>query len=127
VQRARANAEELDGRRLVVARIEVSSVPLLRQAGDQVRDRLGSGGAVLGAVIGDKVNFLAVVTDDLIKSGVARADELVREVARVAGGSGGGKPHQALAGGKEIAKLDEALDRGRHVLRERLSSGVRQS
>jgi alanyl-tRNA synthetase len=127
IQAALEGAEEHDGRRIVVAKLSVSSVPMLRDAGDAVRDRLGSGAAVLGAVIGAKVNFLTVVTDDLIKGGVIKADELVREVAKVAGGSGGGKPHQALAGGKEVGKLDEALECGRRLLRERLLGKVEQS
>jgi alanyl-tRNA synthetase len=100
---------------------------MLREAGDRIRDQLGTGAAVLGAVMNEKVNFLAVVTDDLISGGVLRADELVREVAKIAGGSGGGKPHQALAGGKQVDKLDEALERGRQLLRERLAGTVPQS
>jgi alanyl-tRNA synthetase len=122
VEEALARAENTDGHRFVVARIEVDSVDLLRRAGDALRDRLRSGAGVLAAVMGGKVSFLAVATDDVIAGGL-RADELVREVAAVAGGSGGGKPHQAMgSGGKSVELIDPALDRGRAILRERLGA-----
>jgi len=125
VEEALARAENTDGHRFVVARIEVDSVDLLRRAGDHLRDHLRSGAGVLAAVMGGKVSFLAVATDDVIASGV-RADELVREVAAVAGGSGGGKPHQAMgSGGKAVELIDSALDRGRAILRERLGVGAK--
>ncbi len=121
-----ATAENTDGHHFVAARIDVDSVDLLRRAGDTLRDRLRSGAGVLAAVMAGKVSFLAVVTDDLIQRGGLRADELVREVAAVAGGSGGGKPHQAMgSGGKAIDKIDAALERGREILRERLRAGAR--
>jgi alanyl-tRNA synthetase len=76
--------------------------------------------------MGGKVSFLAVVTDDLIQKGALRADELVREVAQVAGGSGGGKPHQAMgSGGKNVDRIDAALDHGRTFLRDRLKATTR--
>ncbi len=86
-----------------------------------MRNRLRSGAAVLAAVLGGKVTFLAVVTDDLIAQAGLRADDLVREVAAVAGGSGGGKPHQAMgSGGKNVELVEAALERAREILRERL-------
>jgi alanyl-tRNA synthetase len=126
VEQALAGAEETEGHRVVAARIEVDSVDLFRRAGDALRDRLRSGAGVLATVMGGKVSFLAVVTDDLIQSGVIRADEIVREVAEVAGGSGGGKPHQAMgSGGRNVDRIDAALDRGRSILLERLKGGPR--
>jgi alanyl-tRNA synthetase len=118
-------AENIGGRRFVAARIEVDSVDLLRRAGDHLRDRLRSGAGVLAAVMGGKVSFLAVATDDVIAGGL-RADELVRAVAAVAGGSGGGKPHQAMgSGGKAVDLIDPALERGREFLRQRLAGGAK--
>jgi alanyl-tRNA synthetase len=125
VEETLAKAENTDGHRFVVARIEVESVDLLRRAGDALRDRLRSGAGILAAVMGGKVSFLAVATDDVIAGGV-RADDLVREVAAVAGGSGGGKAHQAMgSGGKSVELIDSALDRGRAILRERLRVGAK--
>ncbi len=123
VEEAVAAAEDLEGHRFVVARIEVDSVDGIRRAGDLLRDRLRSGAGVLAAVVGGKVSFLAVVTDDLIERGELKADALVREVAAVAGGSGGGKAHQAMAGG-QAEHLDAALDRARAILRERLGAAA---
>jgi len=124
VEDALAAAEDSDGRRFVATRIEVDSVELLRRAGDLVRDRLRSGAGILAAVIGGKVSILAVVTDDLVQRGELRADELIREVAAAAGGSGGGKPHQAMGGG-DPGRIEAALDRGRAMLRERLKAATR--
>ncbi len=126
VEEAIQAAENIEGRRFVGARIDVDSVDLLRRAGDILRDRLGSGAGVLAAVMGGKVSFLAVVSDDLIQRGELKADELVREVAAAAGGSGGGKPHQAMgSGGKNIELIAAALERGAGFARERLRAGAR--
>jgi alanyl-tRNA synthetase len=126
VEEALQTAENSGGHRLVAARIDVDSVELLRRAGDLLRDRLRSGAGVLAAVMGGKVSFLAVVTDDLLGESGVRADELVREVAAVAGGSGGGKPHQAMgSGGKNLELIDPALDRARAFLRERVKAAAR--
>jgi alanyl-tRNA synthetase len=64
---------------------------------------------------------LAAVTDDLVKEKRLRADDLVRGVAKIAGGSGGGKPHLALAGAKDAAKLEDALAEARRLLAEALA------
>lgn len=63
---------------------------------------------MLGAVIGEKPAFVAVVTPDLVKKGY-KAGDIVKAVAAVAGGSGGGRPDMAQAGGKDAGKLEEAL------------------
>ena len=121
LEEAVLKAENAGGHRLLATPITVDSVDLLREAGDQLRRRLRSGAAVLAAVLGGKVTFLAVVTDDLIAQAGLRADDLVREVAAIAGGSGGGKPHQAMgSGGKNVELVEPALERGREILRERL-------
>jgi len=54
--------------------------------------------------------FVAVVTDDLIKSKGIKAGDIVKEISQLAGGTGGGKPHLAQGGGKDVGKLKEALD-----------------
>ncbi|MCC6651864.1 MAG: alanine--tRNA ligase [Candidatus Eisenbacteria bacterium] len=87
-----------------------------REAANVLRDALGSGAAVVSIQGEGKLTFLAVVTDDLVAAKKLRADELVREVAKVTGGSGGGKPNLALAGGKDASKLAEALDEARKRL-----------
>ena len=81
----------------------------LRQMADRFRDQYSSGVVVLGSASEDKVTLIAAVTDDLIKRGL-HAGELVKGVAQVVGGSGGGRPNLAQAGGKDPSKLSEALD-----------------
>jgi alanyl-tRNA synthetase len=81
----------------------------LKSLGDRLRERLGSGVGVLGTVIGDKVAFVCVVTDDIVSGKGLSAGRIVGAVAKIAGGGGGGRDHLATAGGKDPAKLDEAL------------------
>jgi alanyl-tRNA synthetase len=113
-------AQDLSGHRLVAAHVDVPDRASMMDMGDRLRDQLGSGAAVLGAEVEGKVAFLAVVTDDLIKKGL-RAGDLVKAVATVAGGSGGGKPHLAQAGGKDASKIDAAVAVAESFFREKLS------
>ena len=101
-------AEQVAGVNVVAGRIDVASADALREAGDEVKRRLGSGVVVLGTVAKDRPVFVAMVSDDLIDDGL-HAGNLIRDVAKLAGGGGGGKPHMAQAGGKDADKLDEAL------------------
>jgi alanyl-tRNA synthetase len=103
-----ASAHEVKNVKLVSSRIEAANMDELKEIGDTLRAKLGSGVGVLGTVIDDKVSFVCVVTDDLVKKGV-QAGKIVGEVARLVGGGGGGKPHLATAGGKDVEKLDMAL------------------
>ena len=106
----------------VVAEIQsAAETATVRDAADKLRGALGRGAAVLAIVNEEKLTFLAAVSDDLVAEKKLRADELVRAVAKVAGGSGGGKPHLSLAGGRDMGKLDEALDLARARLRAALS------
>jgi alanyl-tRNA synthetase len=91
-----------------------------RDAADRLRGALGTGAAVLALQSQGKLSFLAVVTDDLVASKTLSASDLVKKVAQVTGGSGGGKPHLALAGGKDAGKLAEALTEARRLLAEAL-------
>jgi alanyl-tRNA synthetase len=111
-------AQVLNGLRLVTAKVEAANVDDLRAMSDTLRDKLGSGVGVLAAVMDDKINFVCVVTDDLIKQKNLKAGDIVKKVAAVAGGSGGGRPHQALAGGKDVHRLDEALRHVTDIVRE---------
>jgi alanyl-tRNA synthetase len=107
-----AQVREIRGVRVLAARVEASGFEALREQGDWLRDRLGSAIIVLGALVtgpeGEKPAFVAVVTPDLVARGY-RAGDIVRQVAAVTGGSGGGRPELAQAGGKDASRLDEAL------------------
>jgi len=103
-----SQAEVINGVRVLVAKVPPSRMEILREMSDLLREQLGSAVVVLGTVYEDKPAFLAVVTPDLVDRGY-NAGEIVKQVARVAGGSGGGKASLAQAGGKYKDKLDEAL------------------
>ncbi len=103
---------------MVAASVEATDAEGLRNLADQIRDRLGSGILLLGAVIGDKLGFVAAVTPDLVGLGY-NAGAIVKEAARAAGGGGGGRPDMAQAGGRDISRLDAALAAGVNAVRER--------
>ena len=113
-------AREVQGVKVVAQRTQAEDVPSLRAMADGLRESLGSGVGVLGADIGGKVSFIAVVTDDLIKGRGLKAGDIVRGVAQLAGGSGGGKPHLAQAGGRDPGKLDEALEQVAGIVEQQL-------
>ena len=100
-------AVEVNGIKVLQARIALESPQTLREAGDRVRDHMGSGVAVLGGVIKDKVALLAIVSKDL--TGSISAGVLVGRVAAMVGGKGGGRADMAQAGGPMTDKLSEAL------------------
>ncbi|TAK27063.1 MAG: alanine--tRNA ligase [Chloroflexota bacterium] len=108
VDQAVAAVKQINGINVLAARVKVPSRDLLREIGDRIRDRLGSGVIVLGAVVEERPSFLAIVTPDLVARGL-RAGQIMNTVALVAGGGGGGRPEMAQAGGKDPSKLDEAL------------------
>ena len=104
-----SGAQVVDGVRVVAASVTAADVKELQALGDALRERIGSGIAVIAATVGEgKHTMLAVVTDDLRERGL-RADSLVRDVAAIAGGRGGGKPHMAQAGIPDAARIPAAL------------------
>jgi alanyl-tRNA synthetase len=80
-----------------------------------------SGVGLLAARTEDKAALLVFVTEDLVKSRGLRADQLVKEMARIVNGGGGGRAELATAGGKDQDKIPEALLHGRKVLESMLS------
>ena len=116
-----ARASQVDGVQVLSARVDAPSVDSLRFMADGLRKQLPSGVAVLGSVIDDKPMFVALVTQDLTSRGL-HAGNLLRKVATVAGGSAGGRPDMAQGGGKDAAKLDEALGVVPEAVREMLGA-----
>ena len=112
--------QTIDGVSVVVARVDAASADAMREMGDLLREKLGSAVIVLGAVVGERPTFLALVTSDLTKR--VRAGDMIKQVAAVAGGGGGGRPDMAQAGGKDPSKLDEALTLARKLAAEGLSA-----
>jgi alanyl-tRNA synthetase len=103
-----SDVQSVDGIHYLATEIGNVSVDDLRILADQFRDKVISGIAALATVIDDKPLFIVVVTDDLVKKGY-HAGNLVKEMAKVVGGGGGGRPNLAQAGGRDASKLPEAL------------------
>ena len=84
-------------------------ITLLRNLGDQLKEKIGSGVVLVASKVGeDKVNLIAMATDDAVKAG-AHAGNLIKEVAALVGGGGGGRPNMAQAGGKNPAGIEALL------------------
>ncbi len=98
---------EVNGVKVLATSTEVADAKTLRETGDMLRDKLGSGVVVLAGVNGDKVALLAMVSKDL--TGRFHAGQLLKSVAQVLGGRGGGRPDMAQGGGKDAQKVPEAL------------------
>ena len=116
-----AQAREMGEVRVLATRVEVEEAGALRTLADNLREHLGSGLGVVGTVLNGKVSLIAVVTPDLIETRGLKAGDIVKRVARLVGGSGGGKPHLAQAGGKDAEKLDQALAAVPGIVKELLA------
>ncbi len=101
------NAKMVGDIRVVVFRVVLDSPKTLREMGDKIRDKLGSGIVVLGGEYQGKAALLAMVTKDL--TGTYKAGNIIKEVSALVGGSGGGRPDMAQAGGPNPDKLNDAL------------------
>ncbi|GMG96200.1 alanine--tRNA ligase [Tepidimicrobium xylanilyticum] len=99
----------VNGMNLIVYKVENMDMNSLRDLGDKIRDKVKSCIVVLASVNDGKLSFVTMATKDLVEKGV-HAGNIIREVAKITGGGGGGRPDMAQAGGKDISKVDEALN-----------------
>ena len=104
---------------VLTATIPNVSADALRELADEFRQKHESGVVVLATTINDKPSFIAALTPDLVKRGL-KAGDLVKRVAKVVGGGGGGRPDMAQAGGKDPSKITEALDQVAPYIKENL-------
>ncbi|MBQ5683575.1 MAG: alanine--tRNA ligase, partial [Peptococcaceae bacterium] len=102
------NVKEVNGVKLLACEVEAADMNSLRDMSDMFRDKLGSGVVVLGAKSESGVNLIVAATKDLTKQGI-HAGNIIKEIAKVTGGGGGGRPDMAQAGGKDYTRLAEAL------------------
>ena len=93
---------------LITYKVKDMDMESLRNLGDEIRNRLHSGIVVLASVLNGKISFVAMVTKDIVDRGFS-AGNIVKEVSKAAGGSGGGRADMAQAGGKDISKVNDAL------------------
>ena len=110
---------EVKGVKLLATSVKDVDMNKLRDLGDQLKEKIGEGVVVIAADNGGKVNLIAMATDEAMKAG-AHAGNLIRGIAKLVGGGGGGRPNMAQAGGKNPAGIPEALAQAAKVLEEQL-------
>ena len=91
----------------------------IRNLGHSLKEKLGEGVLLLASAFDGKVNLIAMATDGAMAKG-AHAGNIVREIAQIAGGNGGGKPDSAMAGGKDITKIPDALAAAAEIVKAKL-------
>jgi alanyl-tRNA synthetase len=109
-----SQATEINGIPLLAVQVQVEDIKALRDLSDTLRDRMAAGVIVLGAAIDGKANLLVAVSKEL--SAKFRAGDIIKHLAPIVGGSGGGKPELAQAGGSRPDKIGEALAAAARVL-----------
>ncbi len=113
--------KQVGGVTFLSARVLPLNKSVLREMGDILRNKLSSAVIILATVYDNTPSFLAMVTPDLVARGL-HADDIIKQVARVTGGSGGGRAEMAQAGGKDVTRLDEALSSVESIIAERIST-----
>ncbi len=121
VERILERITEVEGIPVLSASISGADIESLRSLSDQLRNKIESGVVVLGSAYGNKAQFVAVVTKDLLNKGI-HAGNLIRKVAEIAGGGGGGRPDMAQAGGKKPEKVQEALESVKNIIWDQLKN-----
>jgi alanyl-tRNA synthetase len=111
--------EKINGTSVIIGRLSTTSVEQAREAIDMLKKKAKSAAVVLGFDDEGKVTLLAGLTDDLIKKGL-KAGDLVREIAPIVDGGGGGRPQMAQAGGTKPEKIKDALDKAGELIKEKL-------
>ena len=107
--------KEVKGVKLLATAVEGVDMNGLRDLGDQLKDKLGEGVIVIASNAGDKVNLIAMATDGAMAKG-AHAGNLIKGIAGLVGGGGGGRPNMAQAGGKNPAGIPDAIAKAEEVL-----------
>ena len=113
--------QDINGVSVLSARTEASNADSMREISDWLRDKMGSGIVVLGAVINDRPTISVGITRDLVDGG-ADARDYARELGRIIGGGGGGRPDMAQAGGRNADKLDDAIAGAADIVRQKTAS-----
>ena len=111
------NAVEINGVSVVTGKLENAGLDALRALGDSIKEKLPCSFIALADVSGGKVTFVTMATKDAVAKGV-HAGNIIREIAKVAGGGGGGRPDSAQAGGKDASRADEALAQAERLVKE---------
>ena len=111
--------EEVNGMKVLATKVEGVDMNGLRELGDQLKEKIGEGIVVIASNVDGKVNLMATATDGAMKAG-AHAGNLIKGIAALVGGGGGGRPNMAQAGGKNPAGIADAIAKAKEVLAEQL-------
>lgn len=117
VEEILSQKQQINDIAVICANIKDADANTLKTMGDQLKIKLGSGVVVLASGKGDKVNLIAMATDDVVKKGI-HAGNIVKAAAACCGGGGGGRPNMAQAGGKDTSKIEEALQKAKDVIQQ---------
>jgi alanyl-tRNA synthetase len=112
--------EKIQGTSIIISRLSTTSVEQARAAIDMLRKKAKSAAIVLGFDDGGTATLLAGITDDLVKQGL-KASDIVKQIAPVIDGGGGGRPQMAQAGGKSPEKINDALAKAAELIKEKLA------
>ncbi len=107
--------ESLDGKRALLAQLDGTPMETMREMTDWFRNRVDNGVMVLASDIDGKPQIVVAVSDALVKNGI-RAGDIIKPIARIVGGGGGGRPQMAQAGGVDSSRIQEALDAARGLI-----------
>jgi len=111
-----AQTESINDITVLTFKTENIQADQLKELSDRIRDKVKSIAVLLVSQNDDKLNFVCMITDDLVENRKLHAGNIVREVAQITGGGGGGRPNLATAGGKDINKTDAAIDKFKEIL-----------
>lgn len=103
------SAKKFDSFYIISGKVNLNSADEFKEIGDDLRKKVNNGVALIASVIDGKINLVCSVSDNLIREKNLNAGKIISQIAKQLGGGGGGKPHLATAGGKDIAKLDDVL------------------
>ena len=111
---------EVNGMKVLATKVDGVDMNGLRELGDQLKEKIGEGIVVIASNADGKVNLMATATDAAMKAG-AHAGNLIKEIAKLVGGGGGGRPNMAQAGGKNPEGIDDAVAKAKEVAVAQLS------
>jgi alanyl-tRNA synthetase len=115
-----ASSKKVGASSVIAGRLDGATIDQARLAMDALKKKAGSAVIVLGFEADGKATLFAAVTDDLVAKGL-KAGDIIKEIAPIVGGSGGGRPQMAQAGGKDVTKIDDAIARGAELATVKLS------
>ena len=116
-----ADTIELSGIKVLVKKLSDVDMNGMRDLGDEAKEKLGDCVIVFGCENAGKANLVAMASDEAVKKG-AHAGNLIKEIASLVGGGGGGRPNMAQAGGKNPAGLEQALEKAKECITNQINS-----